>query len=217
MDSSKSGRIAAASVLGFALALTQVPEALAQDAGWYVGVGVGRSEVDIDTGSLNAALITVGATSASTTADETSSGWKLFLGYQFNRNFAVEGGAGDYGRFSASSTTTPAGSLQTQLKGTYWNLDAVGTLPLQNNFSLLGRIGLVRSETKLSLAGSGAVVVLQSGLKDSDTNFKVGVGLGYEFSKNVGIRGEWERLRVADGFGGNGDLDLVSVSLRFRF
>ena len=216
MQSGEPIRVLAVGATLWALAAL-APEALGQDAGWYAGIGVGRSEVNISTGSINAALVGVGATSATTTADERRSGWKLFLGYQLNPYFAIEGGGGDYGRFSARSTTTPAGTLQTQIKVNAWNLDAVGTMPLPNNLSVLGRIGLVRSTNKISLSGSGAVVVLQSGLKDNDTNYKVGLGLGYDFSKNVGLRAEWERLRVADGFGGDGDLDFLSVSLRFRF
>lgn len=193
------------------------PVAFAQDTGWYVGAGVGQSKIDIDEAGINAQLRALGAASATTSSDEKDTGWKLFGGYQFNKNFAVEGGYVDLGRFSAFSTTVPAGTLSLRATSTAWNLDAVGILPFGNNFSLLGRVGVVRSETKVSAAGTGAVVVLVPNLKDHDTNYKLGLGLGYDFTKSLGVRGEWERYRVADGTGGRDDVDLFSVSLRVKF
>lgn len=193
------------------------PAALAQDQGWYIGGGVGVSKADVDEGSFNAGLIAAGFAAATTTSDEKDTGWKLFVGYQLNKNFAVEGGYADLGRFSAFSTTVPAGTLSTRFTSTAWNLDAVGILPFGNNFSLLGRVGVVRSETKVSLARTGAVVVLVPNLKDHETSYKLGLGVGYDFTKTMGVRGEWERYRVSDGAGDKSDVDLFSVSLRVKF
>lgn len=217
MTSSKFKKVLVASALVFGSVAALPPAALAQDKGWYVGAGVGRSNADIDTGAINAGLIASGFAAATTTADEDDTGWKLFAGYQLNKNFAVEVGYADLGQFSANSTTVPAGTLRTNIDTTAWGVDAVGILPFGNNFSLLGRVGVVRSETKISLAGTGAVVVLVPNLKDHETSYKLGLGVGYDFTKSVGVRGEWERYRVADGAGDKADVDLFSVSLRVKF
>ena len=195
--------------------------ALAQmkkDAGWYIGAGVGSTKTDIDNAGINASLIGIGFASAATASDERDTGWKLFAGYQFNPNFAVELGYADLGRYSFSSTTVPAGALSGSVKiENNWSADLLGILPVGSGFSLFARAGVLYSEAKGSAAGSGAVAVVQPSFKDDDVNYKLGLGVGYDFANNVGLRGEWERYRVPDGLGGHGDVDLFSVSLRFRF
>lgn len=53
---------------------------------------------------------------------------------------------------------------------------------------------------------------------DSGTNTNVawGLGGGYNFTKNLGVRLEWERFR-AEFQGEKEDVDLLSVGLNYRF
>ena len=77
-----------------------MPGAFAADEkGWYLGAGYGQSEAAVDKAKINGAYVTGSYTSASTTADETDTGWKLFGGYQFTRNWAVELAYVDLGKF----------------------------------------------------------------------------------------------------------------------
>lgn len=103
------------------------------------------------------------------------------------------------------------------MEPTVWNLDAVGTLPLPYNFSLFARAGMVRSETEVSVIGTGAAVVPRSNCKDKGWGYHAGVGAAFDFHKNVGVRIEWERYRVADGIGGKGDVDPLSWGFRVKF
>ncbi|MES1163625.1 MAG: outer membrane beta-barrel protein, partial [Rhizobacter sp.] len=84
-------------------------------------------------------------------------------------------------------------------------VDGVGTLPLGNNFSLLGRVGAFRGKLKSDFAGS-----------DSGTSYKVGAGVQYDFDKNLGVRGEWERYRF-DAFDSKSNADMYSVGLNYKF
>lgn len=210
-----------ASLLGIiAFAAVGLPSALAADAGsgFYVGGSVGAGRAKIDDGGINAALVSLGATSVATTKSENSTGYKLYAGYQFNRNFAVEAGYFDLGKVSFDSTTAPAGTLHGDARSQGGvNLDAIGILPINDSFSAFGRIGLQSSETKLSLSGTGAIVVLIPELKKRETNVKVGLGMQFDFNKNVGVRGEWERYRVSDGFTGKANIDLFSLGMVVRF
>lgn len=190
---------------------------LADDTGWYGGVNIGRSHAKIDADAINTGLLGLGFTNASTSKDENDTGYKIFAGYNFTKNFALEGGYFDLGKFSFNSTTAPAGTLQGTLKVSGFNLDAVGILPIQDNFSVFGRVGVQYAETKDSFSGTGAVVVTNPNPKKSETNYKMGLGAGYDFTKTVGLRAEWERYRVSDGLGDKGDVDLYSLGLRFKF
>ncbi|MCE9640361.1 MAG: porin family protein [Betaproteobacteria bacterium] len=210
-----------ASLLGIiAFAAVGLPSALAADGGtgFYVGGNVGAARAKIDDGGINAALLSLGATSVATTKSENSTGYKVFAGYQFNRNFSIEGGYFNLGKISFDSTTAPAGTLHGDAKNQGGlNLDAVGTLPINENFSAFGRIGVQNAETKLSLSGTGAIVVLIPEFTKRETNVKFGLGLQFDFNKNIGMRGEWERYRVSDGFSGKADIDLFSLGMVVRF
>ena len=207
------------SLLGLlAIAAVGMPSAMAADAGWYAGANVGQSRAKIDDASINAALLSLGFAAAATTKNETGTGFKLYGGYQFNKNLAVEGGYFDLGKVSFDTTTVPAGTLHGDIRNQGGvNLDLVGIIPIQDNFSLFGRIGVQNSETKLSLSGTGAVVVLIPNFSKRETNYKAGLGLQFDFTKNIGLRGEWERYRISDGFTGKADVDLFSLGLVVRF
>lgn len=158
------------------------------------------------------------------TKDESDTGFKIFGGYQFNPNIAVEIGFADLGRYSVTRNVTApvVGAAVGSVKASGVFLDAVGTLPIQENLSLLGRIGAFYSETKASFAATGAVVFAagtNTSPKESETNLKLGLGAQYNFTKTVGLRGEWERYFKLGKTGttGEGDVDLFSLSVVFKF
>jgi OmpA-OmpF porin, OOP family len=200
------------------LALTAAaaaPAAMAADpaAAWYLGAGAGQSRAKLNDSSINAVL--AGATAAATTKDETDFSYKLFLGYQFNKYLAVEAGYFNLGEYSFTTTTIPAATLRGSLKnhiGT--NLDVLGILPLADKFSLYGRLGIQTSKTT-DLFGGAAVS--NPAPSKNRTDYKLGLGAEFDFTKNVGMRGEWERYRVSDGFSGRTDVDVFSASLLYKF
>lgn len=211
--------VALGGLLASGLAIAGPGLAQQKDAGWYIGGGLGRTNVNIDEAGLNAAATTAGAASAVTSSDENDTGWKLFGGYQFNKHLALELTYANLGRFNTTTTITgPAGTVSGKAKlENNWSGDLIGILPVGQGFSLFGRVGLLYSETKISAAATVPPVTVGLDTKDNDWNYKLGLGVGYEFTNNVGIRGEWERYRVSDGSGGKGDADLWSVSLRYKF
>jgi opacity protein-like surface antigen len=45
-----------------------------------------------------------------------------------------------------------------------------------------------------------------------------GLGLKFDITHSIGLRGGWERNRIGDdSVGGKGDVDLWSVGLQFKF
>jgi len=128
--------------------------------------------------------------------DKSSTGGKLYGGYTFTPNFSLEAGYANLGKFDSA-----AGSVKAD--GFY--ADAVGTLPLGNGFSALGRVGLFNGKLDSSLAGD-----------ERGTSYKVGAGVQYDFDKQLGIRGEWERYRF-DALGTKSNADMVSVGLNYKF
>lgn len=171
------------------------------DTGLYLGAGVGASESKIDTGGFTGSV------------DESDTGWKIFGGYQFSRHFAVEAGYYDLGKVSFSGTAGGA-ALSGNFDSTALGLSLVGILPVWNNFSLLGRLGVSYGEQEASATLGGAI----GSASDETTELTYGLGLRYDFGRNVMVRGQWERFRVGGGdVGGKEDVDLYTVDLGYRF
>ena len=200
-----------------ALAALTSPMAIAQDTGWYAGGNVGRSLATIDDARITSGLQAGGLATSSISDRDRSTGFKLYGGYQINKNFAVEGGYFDLGKFGYTATTVPAGTLSGDIKVKGLNLDLVGTLPLTDKFSVFGRGGLNYAQAKDNFTGTGAVSVTNPNPSKSGTNYKFGVGVQYAFTDALALRGEAERYRVNDAIGNKGHIDLLSVGLIYRF
>ena len=190
----------------------------AQEAGYaYGGLSVGRAESRIDEERITARLLGQGLSTSSMQLDDKSTGYKLFGGYQFNRNIALEAGYFNLGKFGFTSNTLPAGTLNGQVKLQGLNLDLVGTLPLSERWSVLGRVGVQTAKANGAFSGTGAVSVGNPRPSERGTSYKLGAGLQYEVNRSFLVRGEAERYRVNDSLGNRGDVNLYSVSLVFPF
>ncbi|HOY34508.1 MAG TPA: porin family protein [Piscinibacter sp.] len=147
-------------------------------------------------GSLGNSRVQGDSLGGAATVDRSSTGGKLYGGYAFTPNFGLEAGYARLGKFSNGNGDVKADGFYT---------DAVGTLPLGNGFSALGRIGLFNGKLDSSTAGS-----------DRGTSYKVGAGVQYDFDKQLGVRGEWERYRF-DALGSKSNADMYSVGLNYKF
>lgn len=207
--------VGALGLAGFAAMNSQF--AVAADPHWYGGLGVGQSSASIDDSQITSKLLGSGLTTTTMTDDNRDFAFKLFGGYKFTPNFSLEGGYFNLGQFGFTSTTVPAGSLNGKLKVQGLNLDAVGIVPIAKDFSLFGRLGLQYAQTRDNFSGSGQVVVSNSNPSSTQVNYKFGMGVQYDVSESLALRGEWERYRINDAVGGRGDVDMLSVGLVYLF
>ena len=184
-------------ILGVASAMAFTGPAWAQDTGFYAGLSFGQSSVDVDCTGFSS-------------CDDSDTAWKVFGGYQFNRNFAVEFGYTDLGEASASA---PGASATAE--STAFEVSAVGMLPLADRFSIFGRIGLHMSDTD-ARATLGSV---SGSTSESNTGLTFGIGARYDFTKNLGVRAEWQRYADVGGddVGGEFDVDVISIGVIWKF
>jgi OOP family OmpA-OmpF porin len=207
-------------VIGFAasVALFSISGAHAQDTGWYAGANAGVTNAKQTGGGIDGAFAAQGAT-ADTNLDKRDNIYSLNLGYQFHKNFALEGGYVDLGKYkfnsniSAPATDTASGDYR--VKG--WTTTAVGILPLDNGFAAYGKLGAVFADTKFN-AGSDTGATSIGSTSKSSTRPLYGLGVSYDFSKQVVGKAEWTRY---DGLGndltGKSDIDTYTVGVAYKF
>ena len=197
-----------------AIAAASVATPAAAQSSLYAVVGVGRSTIDVDSNSVNVFAIANGLTASSTRNDSKSTGWKLQLGHQYNETFAVEIGYMNLGTARFDNTNnlyTSTGDKRADL----FNLDLVGKLPLSQQFSLLGRLGGYRWETKSNLPTAAGM----TSRSDDGFDWKFGAGLQYDFTKSFALRGSYDRF---NGIGssdtaGDSKANLLSVDAVLKF
>jgi OOP family OmpA-OmpF porin len=183
-------------------ALAVPSSVLAQDARFYVGGSFGQAEAEGVCDDIRTLVTGIGSVNS---CDEKDSAWKFFGGYQFSPNFALEVSYFDYGSVSASGQTF---SIPFSISGdaTAFGVAAVGILPLANNFSLFGKLGLLRSEVDVTAAGIGGA----GSESDSETGLHIGVGVMFDLGRNFSIRAEWERNDEVE-------VDMMSIGVQVRF
>ena len=189
--------------------------ALAQDSKYYYwGLGAGQSQSQLDDRQTTNSLLRSSTSPGSFTSERQDAAYKLFGGYQFNRNIGLELGYFNLGKFTYG-TSMPGGTLNGRYENEGVNLDLVGTMPLSEKWSALARIGAQYSNTRDAFSGPGLPATASNDNSQRDTNAKVGLGLQYELTPSVFVRAEAERFRIKDGIGSNGDVNYYSMSLVF--
>lgn len=204
-----------------ALALLTCPSVYAQtlavNNGMYMGISAGESKAHLDNAAIAQGLLGSGVSATSLNSDQKETGYKAFVGFPLNPNWAIETGYFDLGRFGFDATTAPAGTLSgsSRIKGL--NLDIVGTLPITDRWSLLGRVGAAYAQTKGTYSGTGAGAAGNAATSKRETNYKYGFGTQYAFTPALTLRLEGERYRVNDAVGQRANVDLISLGLVYRF
>jgi OOP family OmpA-OmpF porin len=176
---------------------SSVLSADALDKPWYIGGGVGQSEADDACGGIS-------------NCDDTDTGWKLFGGYRFTQYVAIEAGYVDFGEYSGSS-----GGISASAEATGVTAHVVGTLPLHDRFSLIGRLGTIYSDVDVKASGFGITI------REDDQSFAFAAGVGAEvnITDQFSLRAEYELFKDVgdDNSTGEDDVYLASLSAVFRF
>lgn len=186
-------------------------------AAGYIGVGAGQSSMS-DLDEVCNDLEFVGVQSGVATScrdDDSDTGFKLFGGWRFNENWAIEGSLFDLGEYSVDLALRAPNGATGQVTSTLdvkgAALAVVGSLPLGERTSLFGKLGVAYGEgdvrTTATVAGVGTV--LSESDSESETDALFGAGLDVALTESVSIRFEWERYNFED------EIDFFVFSILF--
>ena len=146
---------------------------------------------------------------ASASCDDAAGALKLFGGYQFHRNFAVELGIGGMGEWSARG---PGGVVE--VSSGVIEATGLGIVPLGDQFSLFGKAGIYRANTQVRFN----TFTLVGDVDESNTGFTAGFGMRFDFTRSFGLRLEWQRyFEVGGDLLGEPDVDTLSIGVQIKF
>lgn len=186
-------------------------------SGAYLGAGIGTG---------------IGATHTSQELEHQGGNkvaGKIFAGYNFNKNWALEGGYTNFNKseFGAYATGKvdgqPAeGEVLLKTKSSAFYLAGKGSYPINDQFSLFSKLGVTRNH--FSADGIGSVAIAQGtpptalrSISGNKLGLYASVGAEYAINQNVSLSLEYEHYgKNRDGFPGRPD-DLVTVGLRYNF
>jgi OOP family OmpA-OmpF porin len=189
-----------------------------QEGGYFYGGGsVGQSRARIDSENVAARQFGAGVSSTGATSDDRDKAYKIFGGYQVNQNLGFEAGYFNLGKYGISATTSPAGTLNGEIKSQGLNLDLVASVLFTSRFAGLARVGAIYAQTKASFSGTGAVTPNDPNPHSNGTNYKVGLGVQYAVTPSFLLRSEIERYRIDATPSNHANVDTLTVGVVFPF
>ena len=162
----------------------------AQAGGFYVGASIGQAELSEDFGGF--------------VVNEDSTAYRLVAGWSFNDFFALEGGYHNFGDFEQvfDDFGTP---VTVSLSADGFTLGTVGSVPLTDRFSLMGRAGWYFWDGDAEINN-----VTQATPEDS--NLYLGAGITFNVTERFQLTGDWTRYELEDV-----NSNVISIGLQYRF
>lgn len=177
-------------LLGVILLLGVVPFAVAENTGWYIGGGFGSADDD--------------------KLDDTGTAFKVFGGYWLNPHLALEGAVIGLGDNIGPQDLIKDG----------FAVQVLGAVAVGERFELFAKAGfffwqvlIETDDLDCSDFGSGFICFFEEDEIDDGVDPAYGIGVQYRVRDRWNVRGELERFEDV----GEGDVDLVSASIVFRF
>ena len=174
-------------IVGLTLALASGAQA---EQGFYVGGAFGKAYLDENIDGIS--------------IDADSSTYRFFGGYNFTPHFGVEVGYLDLGTFrdniDVAGTPVPV-----SVSADGFTLSGVGTLPIGERFSVLGRLGAYFHDGKTTAGGITENI-------PSETNIFVGIGLAFGLNEKVDVSLGVDYLNTDEA-----DPTIAMLGLTIRF
>lgn len=223
-------------MLGLTVATTlALGAAVAQaddNRGFYLGVNIGATKLDIDQNAYDAALSDaltqngLTALSATSSSGENDASFGAFAGYRILPYLAVEAewmtlGTGKYearGDVTDGTTTdTLRFDAETDSKGV--SASALGIWPINRSWDVYARLGMIFATTTLTAHARTSSASFNDNVSEDTQDMLYGVGASYRYSGTWSVRLDYQHF---DGLGdsnttGESNVDRIAASWVYTF
>ncbi len=154
----------------------------------YVLGDVGQGKMDVDVGN-------------DYTFSKTSTTYSFGVGYDINKFFAVELAYRDLGSVTDRGSYTDAGvqyNYRDKTSATALQASVVGSLPISDEFSLFGRVGVGRIDADYDSVETSNTGSWSDSGSESKTRGLLGVGASYKITPEIALRAEYNQYAKWD-------------------
>ena len=163
----------------------------------------------LDLGQSSGKDICTGLPAGVTGCKDTGTLFRGAVGTQITPMWGAEVSYGSYGKGSAGTL----GPLSLDWEASGLQVSGTGTFPLSDVFSLIGKLGIARTDIKVTANCGGCSV------SETSTNLAFGVGAQYDFTKSIAIRAQYEDLGTVGNANttGTSKVTLLSAGVVLKF
>jgi OOP family OmpA-OmpF porin len=164
-------------------------------------VGQGKMEVDA---------------SNNYTYSKTSTTYSIGAGYDINQFFAVELAYRDLGNVKDRGSYLNGGIQYTytdKTSATALQASVIARLPISDEFSIYGRVGLGKIDVNYDTVETGAGSTLSDTSSDSKTKGLLGIGASYSITPQIALRAEYNQYAKWD----DTKLSAISAGATYHF
>lgn len=194
-----------------ALALIALTTMASADGLYGVGE-VTYSSASLDNSYFDNALATSGATGLSSSDSGGSYQWRLQGGYRFNPYLALEVGYIDFGKADYQAAYA-GGSAQGSLKAGGVDMAALLLLPLNDSFSIFGKLGVVDATVKANLQAGAPAASATGDTSVNSVRPLLGLGATYKLTDNVDLRADYDYVSALGSSSKTGTMDVNMFSM----
>lgn len=185
---------------GAVIVCLNVPAFAAEQQGWYLGAGAGYAKTTTSNIEKPEGI-----------SEKTNdTGFKLYGGYQFHKNWAAEIEVVSLGKYTESYS-----DHHTSIKTTGLGISTIGILPLSDQFSLFGKTGVIKKYMNVQIYDDDST----NSQKNTVTSALLGGGAAYHFTPNLTLRAEYEHFgkKTIDKRDIKISHSLFSLGMHYRF
>lgn len=213
-----------------AAAVLAAGPAMAADPGFYGGVGMGYSKINVNENKINNRLdgAFAGASLpwsvAKSDVDQNATPYMFTVGYRIMDYLAVEVAWLDMGTADYAGSITDGSVGVGKVRGSWdasgWPLSVLGIWPIDDMLEVWGRVGLFMGDVQLTARAFDGAGNPLARVKDSNSTnqFFGGVGVDANFYENWTARFEWQAMpSIGNDDTGSGNFNNLMLSILYRF
>jgi hypothetical protein len=195
--------------------------AVANNANQFDYLGISFQNHSYDSLHFSPNIDTAGLAPLVYQANSSATGFRGFIGHQFNRYIAVEAGVTSFGKAKFSliekGKDTDGKSIDTTLhngdfKTLAGDIRIIGTFPLSDSLFVKAHLGALAWDNELTILAQGAEDLLLEKRSETGMSLLTGLGLGYGFNKVLAVSIDFERTKIA-----NISTQSLGLSVFFQF
>jgi opacity protein-like surface antigen len=207
--------ISAVAVSAALLAPVTAAFAAQNDGGFFVRGNIGQSDYRV---------------SGSEFSSNTDTGWDVGAGYRWATSsgmWGIDAGYVDLGQANPNKNLLRNEGYDATVGGKAathgWTIGGNYMYKFNDNWNIQARTGLAFTTTRLTINVDTPYESYQARANNSDTSWYVGVGVGYDFSRNFGVSLNYDFYGLSYNFNNKfgrstGDSSsLLSLGAEFRF